>query len=117
MLKTITALVVAGAIAVTPVPKKDKQPEYVNAGEYRISIFCQYCNEQEGFKSASGKHLKYGYVAMNGVPFGTKISIDGEPFEVADRVGVPNTVDIFIPSDKGYCTCNTLEYKTVYIKQ
>ena len=117
MLKTITALVVAGAIAVTPVPKKDKQPEYVNAGEYRVTQYCEFCNEPHGYDSKSGKSLEYGDVAMNDVPLGSKISIDGEIFTVVDRCGVGNTVDIFVPSNSDHCTCNLLEYKTVYIKQ
>ena len=65
---------------------------------------------------ASGRTLEYGQVAMNDVPFGTEISIDGEVFEVTDRVGVENTVDIFVPSNDGCCHCATLEYKNVSIK-
>ena len=52
---------------------------------------------------------------MNDVPLGSKISIDGEEFVVTDRVGVPNTVDIFIPSEDGECHCNTLNYEEVYL--
>lgn len=52
---------------------------------------------------------------MNDVPFGTKISIDGEIFTVVDRCGVDNTVDIFIENDTDVCQCDTLEYKEVYI--
>ena len=88
----------------------------VNLGEYRITTYCCACNEEYGFQSASGKNLEYGDVAMNGVPFGTKICIDGEEFTVVDRCGVDNTVDIFIENDSGYCNCNYLDYKEVFIK-
>lgn len=87
----------------------------VDLGEYRISVYCQACNEEYGFQSASGQRLGYGQVAMNDVPLGSRISIDGEEFVVTDRVGVPNTVDIFIPSEDGACHCNTLDYKEVYL--
>ena len=117
MIKTLiaTALLTA-TIATAPAPAH-KEKAWKDGGEYRISAFCQFCNEQEGFQSASGKTLEYGHVAMNGVPFGTKISIDGEVFTVTDRVGVPDTVDIFIPSSDGCCHCNKLEYKKVSIKK
>lgn len=84
-------------------------------GEYRITTYDVCCNEPHGRQSASGKTLEYGDVAMNDVPFGTKISIDGEIFTVVDRCGVDNTVDIFIENDTGVCQCDTLEYKEVYI--
>lgn len=116
MIKSITALALATAISATPMPQKEEKPEWKDAGTYRISVFCQYCNEQEGFETASGRTLEYGQVAMNDVPFGTEISIDGEVFEVTDRVGVENTVDIFVPSEDGCCHCNLLEYKDVRIK-
>ena len=119
MIKTAIAGVLIAAAMTTAAPANKDSPkeEWVDAGTYRISVFCQYCNEQEGFQTASGRTLEYGQVAMNDVSFGTEISIDGEIFEVTDRVGVPDTVDIFIPNDSGYCQCNTLEYKKVYIKK
>lgn len=118
MIKTALAgvLIAATMTTATPANKDSPKEEWVDAGTYRISNFCQFCNEQEGYQTASGRTLEYGQVAMNDVPFGTEISIDGEIFVVTDRVGVPNTVDIFVPSDKGCCTCNTLEYKNVRIK-
>jgi hypothetical protein len=54
---------------------------------------------------------------MNGVPMGTLISIDGEVFEVADRCGIDGTVDIFIENNSGYCQCDLLDYKTIYIQK
>jgi 3D (Asp-Asp-Asp) domain-containing protein len=118
MVKTVIAGLLIAASMTVPAHNKDSpKEEWVDAGTYRITTYCQYCNEVEGFQTASGKRLEYGQVAMNGVPFGTKISIEGEVFEVTDRVGVGNTVDIFIPSDKGYCACNYLEHKNVRIKR
>lgn len=116
MIKTMAAVLIAGSLLSAPVPDPPKE-EWRDAGNYRISVFCQYCNETEGFETASGRTLGYGQVAMNGVPFGTEISIEGEVFVVTDRVGVENTVDIFVPSEDGCCHCNLLEYKRVMIKK
>ena len=94
----------------------DVTPHYESIGEYRITTYEICCNDPVGRQSASGKTLEYGDVAMNGVPFGTKICIDGEEFTVVDRCGVDNTVDIFIENDSGCCNCNYLDYKEVFVK-
>ena len=117
ILKTIGAILIAGSVMMTPVQDKPKEKEWKSLGEYRITVFCQHCNDPGGYQSKSGKPLEYGDVAMNDVPLGSQISVDGEVFTVTDRCGVGNTVDIFIPTDADYCPCNTLEYKEVYIKE
>ncbi len=116
MIKTVLAgLLVASTLTAAPAPKEKPKP-WKSLGEWRITTYDIYCNEPQGRQSASGKRLKYGHVAMNGVPMGSKISIDGEVFTVADRCGIDGTVDIFIENNSGYCQCNTLEYKEVKIK-
>lgn len=112
--QSIVALAIATSIATTPAPAVEN---WTNIGEYRITTYDIHCNEPQGRESASGVELEYGHCAMNGVPFGTKIAIEGEVFEVVDRVGVDNTVDIFIENDAGYCRCNFLDYKTVYMEE
>lgn len=112
MIKTITAGVLATGLMMSGAAA-DLGP--TDLGEYRVTTYCQYCNEEVGFQSASGERLDYGQVAMNDVPLGSRISIDGEEFVVTDRVGIPNTVDIFIPSEDGECHCNTLNYEEVYL--
>lgn len=106
-------MMLATTLASTPVPHKT---EWKSIGEYRITTYCCDCNEPVGRQSASGKTLEYGQVAMNDVPLGTKISIEGDIFEVTDRCGIDNTVDIFVEND-GYCQCNTLDYKEVKVKR
>lgn len=121
----ITALVLAvllnlntSAMFSSTVPlEKAKSEQWRDLGKYRITVFCEACNDPSGTQSASGKALEYGDVAMNGVPLGSKISIDGEIFTVVDRCGIDGTVDIFIPGgEDNICECNFLDYKEVRIK-
>lgn len=116
MIKGLVAMMLATTLASTPIPHK-KVDNWKSIGEYRITTYDIYCNEPQGRQSSSGKVLEYGDVAMNGVPIGTKISIEGEIFTVVDRCGIDNTVDIFIENDSGYCQCNTLDYKEVKVKR
>ena len=112
MFTGLVGVVLAAGVSMSAA-QMDMMP--IDLGEYRITTYCCACNEEYGFQSASGQRLEYGHVAMNGVPLGSRISIDGEEFIVTDRVGVPNTVDIFIPSEDGACHCDTLDYKEVYL--
>ena len=112
MFTTVASLVLAAGLSMSTTATNNMP---INMGEYRITTYEVNCNSPRGRQSASGKRLEYGDVAMNGVPFGTKISIDGEIYTVVDRCGVDNTVDIFIENDSGVCQCNTLEYKNVYL--
>ena len=121
MVKTAASLLLAAMLTAGPTGAiKDKKPdtgEWRSLGKWRITTYCAECNEPIGHQSASGKRLEYGHVAMNGVPLGAKISIEGEIFTVTDRCGIDNTVDIFIPDEgDGACHCNTLDYKEVQIK-
>ena len=112
----IAGALIAASMAATPAPKEKPKP-WKSLGEWRITTYDIYCNEPQGRQSASGKPLKYGHVAMNGVPLGSKISIEGEIFTVTDRCGIGGTVDIFIENNAGHCTCNTLDYKEVKLKK
>ena len=111
-----SAIIGAAMLLNVAATQLDEQAQYEDIGCYRITTYDVCCNEPQGRQSASGKRREYGDVAMNGVPFGTTICIDGEEFTVADRCGVDNTVDIFIENDSDHCQCNTLEYKEVFIK-
>ena len=79
-----------------PAPEQDivvveeKKPDrvLVSFGEYRISAYCpceKCCGWNTGI-TASGTQATAGRTAaMNGVPFGTKIVIDGHEYTVEDR--------------------------------
>lgn len=113
MVTAITSAVLALGIGLSGGVQDATGP--VDLGEYRITTYCQACNEPVGRQSASGKLLEYGDVAMNGVPLGSKISIDGEIFTVTDRCGIDGTVDIYVEDGSGTCRCNWLDYKEVYL--
>ena len=108
----VTAMALAMSIASSSGMVQDAHPE--SLGVWRITTYDVCCNYPQGRQSASGKRLEYGDIAMNGVPFGTKIIIDGEIFTVVDRCGIDGTVDIFIENDSDVCQCDTLEYKEVF---
>ena len=56
-------------------------------GKFTISHYCSCkicCGDNATGITASGKKVKEGMVAMNGVPFGTKLLIDGKTYIVED---------------------------------
>lgn len=71
---------------------EEKKPDkvLVSLGEYRISAYCpceKCCLKSDGI-TASGTQATAGRTAaMNGVPFGTKIVIDGHEYTIEDRGG------------------------------
>lgn len=60
--------------------------------------------DDDPFTTASNKHVRWGYVATNFLPFGTKIRIPqffgDEVFEVQDRMNRRHTdrIDVWFPS-------------------
>lgn len=71
-------------------PTQSSERTLVSLGEYRISAYCpceKCCLKSDGI-TASGTQATAGRTAaMNGVPFGTKIVIDGHEYTVEDRGG------------------------------
>lgn len=89
-----------------------------SSGEYyeirmNITAYCSACNSPKGStKTASEIPAYVGSVAMKGVPFGTKIHIEGYgTFTVLDRPG-NNVVDVYVGTmDK--CNCKHAGYSGV----
>lgn len=94
-----------------------KAEEWESIGTWRCTTYCKFCNDPAGTQSASGIPLEYGHVAMNGVPLGTQIRINGEVFTVVDRCGIDGTVDIFMEWAQDGCQCSRLDYQEVEIKK
>ena len=71
---------------------EEKKPDrvLVSLGEYRISAYCpceKCCLKSDGITASGTKATAGRTAAMNGVPFGTKIVIDGHEYTVEDRGG------------------------------
>lgn len=81
------------------VPTQPSERTLVSLGEYRISAYCpceKCCGWNTGI-TASGTQATAGRtVAMNDVPFGTHIIIDGHEYIVEDTGGFNSKlVDVF----------------------
>lgn len=76
-------------------------------GNYKTTGYCYYCNSpRRSYKTSSGKPATAGRtVAIDGLPFGTRIYIDGVGERVVeDRVCTPGVCDVF-------CAREADEYK------
>lgn len=96
---------------------KEAKSEWKLLGFYTITHYCpcEVCNGKWAGQTASGKTPKpHRTVAMKGLPFGTKVKINGDVYVVEDRGVGPKWVDIFV---KHHELCNKAgKYKAnVYI--
>ncbi len=85
---------------------------------YKITHYCgcSKCNPGNAGRTASGKTLKIGMVAMLGVPFGTIVEINGTKYVVEDRCASSSVIDIYVSShsealQKGTYTAQVKIYK------
>lgn len=71
-------------------------------GKCKITHYCncsKCCGKWAGGATASGSYPVVGRtVAMSGLPFGTKVSINGHVYTVEDRGVSGNAVDIYVGS-------------------
>ena len=123
MKKIITAILLCLMLISTPVAGTansqtavltEKAAEWEYIGKQLITCYCPVCNDGQGHESSSGRELRYGYAACSWLPEGTKISIEGEIFEIVDICGT-GAIDIFIDTDDTVCRCNLKEYRRVSI--
>lgn len=79
--------------------KKEEEPELVSLGEYRISAYCpceKCCLKSDGITASGVKATPNRTVAVDGIPFGTRLLIDGNEYVVEDRVGSgKRLIDVF----------------------
>lgn len=86
-------------------------------GHFMVTAYCPCakCCGRAGASTASGVKPTVGHtVAMGGVPFGTKLMINGVIYTVEDRGTPYGHVDIFMGSH-GECLQFGLRYMDVYI--
>lgn len=67
---------------------------------YKITHYCSCskCNPGNAGRTASGKVLQLGMVAMLGVPFGTIVEINGKKYVVEDRCASSAIIDVYVSS-------------------
>lgn len=79
--------------------KKEKEPELVSLGVYKISAYCpcvKCCLKSDGITASGVKASPNRTVAVDGIPFGTRLLIDGNEYIVEDRVGSgKRLIDVF----------------------
>lgn len=82
--------------------KKEKEPELVSLGVYKISAYCpcvKCCLKSDGITASGTKATPNRTVAVDGIPFGTRLLIDGNEYVVEDRVGSgKRLIDVFFPT-------------------
>lgn len=79
--------------------KKEKEPELVSLGVYKISAYCpcvKCCGKTDGITASGVRASPNRTVAVDGIPFGTRLLIDGNEYIVEDRVGSgKRLIDVF----------------------
>ena len=79
--------------------KKKEEPELVSLGVYKISAYCpcvKCCGKTDGITASGVKASPNRTVAVDGIPFGTRLLIDGNEYIVEDRVGSgKRLIDVF----------------------
>lgn len=80
-------------------PTQSSERTLVSLGEYRISAYCpceKCCLKSDGITASGVKATPNRTVAVDGIPFGTRLLIDGNEYVVEDRVGSgKRLVDVF----------------------
>lgn len=99
---------------------KHNEPSASNAyfGKCKITHYCncsKCCGKWAGGTTASGSYPVTGRtVAMSGLPFGTKVSINGHVYTVEDRGVSGSAVDIYVDSHSEALS-RGMYYADVYI--
>lgn len=80
-------------------PTQPPERTLVSLGEYRISAYCpceKCCLKSDGITASGVKATPNRTVAVDGIPFGTRLLIDGNEYVVEDRVGSgKRLIDVF----------------------
>lgn len=83
-------------------PTQFPERTLVSLGEYRISAYCpckKCCLKSDGITASGVKATPNRTVAVDGIPFGTRLLIDGDEYVVEDRVGSgKRLIDVFFPT-------------------
>lgn len=95
-------------------------PGMTYLGNFTLTAYCscaKCCGQWAAYAgtTASGAHVEEGVtVAMGGVPFGTKLSINGHIYTVQDRGTPYGHVDIYFSTHAAACAFG-MQYADVYL--
>jgi 3D (Asp-Asp-Asp) domain-containing protein len=87
-------------IALTTVKHEDV-PDYRDLGTYKLTAYCscsKCCGKSDGITASGTKATAGRTVAAKGIPFGTKLMINGETYIVEDRGVGSGVIDIYFDS-------------------
>jgi 3D (Asp-Asp-Asp) domain-containing protein len=87
-------------IALTTVKHEDV-PDYRDLGTYKLTAYCscsKCCGKSDGITASGTKATAGRTVAAKGIPFGTRLMINGETYIVEDRGVGSGVIDIYFDS-------------------
>jgi 3D (Asp-Asp-Asp) domain-containing protein len=76
-------------------------PDYTDLGTYKLTAYCscsKCCGKSDGITASGTKATAGRTVAAKGIPFGTKLMINGETYIVEDRGVGSGVIDIYFDS-------------------
>ena len=91
LLKIISLSIIVAGIAIVFIPKRSFEIKHEPIYERLRGVITAYSSrvqetDSSPFFTASNQRVRWGVVANNCLPFGTKVAIAGEVFEVQDRM-------------------------------
>lgn len=81
--------------------KHEDIPDYRDLGTYKLTAYCscsKCCGKSDGITASGTKATAGRTVAAKGIPFGTKLMINGETYIVEDRGVGSGVIDIYFDS-------------------
>lgn len=81
--------------------KHEDVPNYRDLGTYKLTAYCscsKCCGKSDGITASGTKATAGRTVAAKGIPFGTKLMINGETYIVEDRGVGSGVIDIYFDS-------------------
>jgi 3D (Asp-Asp-Asp) domain-containing protein len=81
--------------------KHEDIPDYRDLGTYKLTAYCscsKCCGKSDGITASGTKATAGRTVAAKGIPFGTRLMINGETYIVEDRGVGSGVIDIYFDS-------------------
>lgn len=92
----------------------DRMPAYEDIGQFRITTYCEECNDPAGRQTSTGQDPYPGSCAGPSWLVGQTVLIDGQEYRCNDICGAGNTIDLWREGD---CSESTLYDSEVYLRE